>query len=121
MSTRLDKFTASYIETALWAESDPVTEEPLDKNFEPGDISPETVEKMVLDCASFQKKNRKDIQSNLTRAGYDFWLTRNRHGVGFWDGDWPKKAGDRLTAAAHKYGTFDLYVGDDGLVHGTPL
>ena len=24
----------------------------------------------------------------LARAGTDFWLTRNGHGAGFWDGDW---------------------------------
>jgi|TARA_R110000744_G_scaffold366338_1_gene475354 hypothetical protein len=22
------------------------------------------------------------------RIGHDFWLTRNGHGAGFWDGDW---------------------------------
>jgi len=44
-------------------------------------------------------------------------MTRNGHGAGFWDGDWPDD-GDRLTKASEAYGTFDLYVGDDGEIHG---
>jgi hypothetical protein len=50
------------------------------------------------------------------QIGHDFWLTRNRHGAGFWDrglGD----LGDKLTAAAHTYGESNLYVGDDGQVY----
>lgn len=26
--------------------------------------------------------------SECERIGHDFWLTRNGHGAGFWDGDW---------------------------------
>jgi len=33
------------------------------------------------------------------QAGHDFWLTRNGHGAGFWDGDWPE-TGDALTEAS---------------------
>jgi hypothetical protein len=51
------------------------------------------------------------------RGGHDFWLTRNRHGAGFWDGDWER--GAELTKAAHTFGGIDLFVGDDGRVHGT--
>ena len=49
-----------------------------------------------------------------------FWLNRNGHGAGFWDGDWPKH-GAELDKAAHSYGEFDLYVGDDGEIDGSPL
>jgi hypothetical protein len=44
-------------------------------------------------------------------------LTRNGHGAGFWDrgiGD----RGDRLTAAAHAWGEFELVIGDDRKIHG---
>jgi hypothetical protein len=51
-------------------------------------------------------------------GGHDFWLTRNGHGAGFWDGDWPKEAGDRLTKACEEFGEFDLYIGDDGMIYG---
>ena len=38
-------------------------------------------------------------------AGQDFWLTRNGHGGGFWDGSWPIY-GDMLSQAAENYGEF---------------
>ena len=47
------------------------------------------------------------------------WLTRNGHGAGFWDGDWPEPVASRLTKSAKRFGSFDLYVGDDGKVHGS--
>ena len=42
----------------------------------------------------------------IDRAGHDFWLTRNGHGAGFWDGDWPQY-GELLTKAAEGYGEFN--------------
>jgi len=32
----------------------------------------------------------------------DFWLTRNGHGAGFWDGGWDH--GDELAEIAHSFG-----------------
>ena len=59
-------------------------------------------------------------KSNLDdeKAGRDFWLTRNGHGTGFWDEGLGGKLGDALTKKAEAYGSYDLYVGDDGLIHG---
>ena len=54
----------------------------------------------------------------MSYAGHDFWLTRNGHGCGYWDGDWPKGIGVGLDKLAHKFGEFDLFVGDDGLIYG---
>jgi hypothetical protein len=51
-------------------------------------------------------------------AGHDFWLTRNGHGCGYWDGDWPKGVAEGLDRLARSFGAFDLYLGDDGLIHG---
>ena len=53
----------------------------------------------------------------MERAGHDFWLTRNHHGAGFWDGDWPEDVDEKLTEASHSWGEMDLYVGDDGRVY----
>jgi hypothetical protein len=63
------------------------------------------------------------------QAGHDFWLTRNGHGCGFWDGDWgptekrgtpadwfPKTAADMLTLSAKAAGEQDTYVDDEGCV-----
>lgn len=130
---RLDAFTRAYIEAALWStndESDEQGGEPLDANYGPDDIAPETMELIIEDCADFQTRFghliEDDDPSGLhgeydrwEKAGHDFWLTREGHGAGFWDGDWPKH-GDELTAASKSYGSFDLYVGDDGMIYGPP-
>ncbi len=63
--------------------------------------------------------NEEDIGSDDEAAGHDFWLTRNGHGAGFWDGDWPEPAATRLTASSKKYGEFNLYLGDDGKIYGS--
>ena len=50
------------------------------------------------------------------QMGHDFWLTRNRHGAGFWDrglGD----LGDKLSEIARHAGQIDVYQGDDGLIY----
>lgn len=74
-------------------------------------------------CKKFFQENRATIEAATVednkweRAGHDFWLTRNHHGAGFWDGDWPEAAGETLTNAAHSYGETDLYKGDDKLLY----
>lgn len=98
-----------------------------DRAFSASDISAETLAKMVADCAAFQVANGDVITSeSLThaegeytageRAGHDFWLTRNGHGCGFWDGDWVEPVATQLAEAAHKMGEVNLYIGDDGKV-----
>lgn len=121
----LDTFTKQYIETALWSSTDD-NDDPLDATYTAYDIAEETLCKMMDDCAKFQATHSADIvlcdgngHENLARAGHDFWLTRNGHGAGFWDGDWPDELGKRLTAASHSFGEFNLYVGDDGVLYGS--
>jgi len=116
----LDTFTRSYIEAALWSSmdnSDDQGGEPLDANHGPDDIAPETLCRMVEDCEAFQRDNAEDIAGNIERAGHDFWLTRNHHGAGFWDCEWPELVGKRLTTANQVYRSIDLYIGDDGLIY----
>jgi hypothetical protein len=114
---KLDLFTESYIETALWSSTDD-SDRPLDDNFDETDIAKETLDQMIEDCKDFQQANWSDISGDLRRAGHDFWLTRNGHGAGFWDGDWPGEVGRRLTDNSKAYGSVTLYVGDDGKIHG---
>ena len=116
----LDEFTHAYIEAALWSstdESTPANGEPMDANYAISDLAPETLERIKADCAAFQGQHWEDIQDDVSRAGHDFWLTRNHHGAGFWDGDWPEGVDEKLTAASHSCGEVDLYVGDDGRVY----
>ncbi len=113
-------FLQAYITSALWSstdESDDQGGEPLDLNYSADDLAPETLAKMTADCAKFLTENAADIGDNVSQAGHDFWLTRTRSGVGFWDRDcWPDD-GKRLTEAAHGFGEVNLYVGDDGKIY----
>jgi hypothetical protein len=121
LSGLIDTFTRAYLECALWSstdESTPQGGEPMDQNYSVTDIAPDTLAAMVRDCQKFQQENADDIAFQCDRAGHDFWLTRNGHGAGFWDGDWPNEVGTRLTEASKKYGEFNLYIGDDGLIYG---
>lgn len=132
--TQLDSFTRAYLTTALWSSNDESDEqggEPMDRNYSQADFAPATLEKMAADCARFQAEQSETIQAAIDtgevrfgpdfdaigRAGHDFWLTRNGHGCGFWDGDWPEPMADTLSAAARAFGPCDLYVGDDGKIH----
>lgn len=116
-----NQFLKHYIAAALWSsndESTPSGGEPFDKNYGPEDIHPDTLAKMAADCEKFQSENAADLLHHDIPAGaHDFWLTRNSHGSGYWDGDWPEGVSERLTDAAHAFGGVDLYIGDDGKIH----
>lgn len=107
----------AYVECALWSSTDE-SGEPLDAVYGPDDLSAEALDEMREDVGNFLAGARTaDLdQLDAGRIGHDFWLTRNGHGAGFWDRG-IGEAGERLTAEAHTYGSSDLYVGDDGLIH----
>ena len=119
----LDEFTRSYLECALWSSIDEQPDgnggPPLDQEYCAHDISQDTLREMVDDCADFQKSNVAllDCAYELGgyeegRAGFDFWLTRNGHGAGFWDRGLGE-TGDKLTEACKMYGDVTLYACDD--------
>jgi len=121
----MDAFTQMMFTTALWAETGD-DEKPLDDNYSIDDIAKPVREALEEEAEEFQRENAADIAQwpgkagrsgdPAAAAGHDFWLTRNGHGAGFWDGDWPDEVGERLTQASKKYGTVYLYVGDDGKI-----
>lgn len=116
----MDRFTTAYVEAALWSSTDNCDDSggrPLDRNYGVEDLSPETLASILEDCQAFQDAHAEQIGGDLEQAGHDFWLTRNRHGAGFWDGDWPDDIGARLTEASHGFGSIDLYIGYDGLIY----
>lgn len=130
----LDPFTRQYMETALWSsndESDPDTGgDPMDDNYDITDIDKASADEMIADCKRFQEENEKaiaDCEDQVStqtgdifaRAGHDFWLTRNGHGAGFWDGDWPEPHATTLDKASKAFGEVHLYIGDDGAIHQT--
>ena len=120
MTAKLDTFTRAYIECALWSSNDWSRDDggdPLDKNYSADDIAPETLAKIVEDCALFQVACADYIGAESELAGHDFWLTRNGHGSGFWDGDWPEPEASLMSQASEAFGNIDLYVGDDGKIY----
>ena len=114
-----DVFTNWYIRCALWA-STTDDDTPMDDVYTAEDLSPEALLAITDDCDKFQRENWDLIARDIERAACDFWLTRNHHGAGFWDGDWGDEDGEKLTQASQAYPEVCLYVGDDGQVHIGP-
>lgn len=111
-----EEMLGAYVVAALWlSHSEDGDHEFLSEHKDESDIDPATLDKMRSDCSAFLSANRDLIGGEFSRAGHDFWLTRNHHGAGFWDGDW--EDGDALTDAAHIFGESDLYIGDDGKIY----
>lgn len=125
---KLDAFTRAYIECALWSSHDESREDegdPLDDNYGLDDLAPETLARMVKDCADFRDCDEWRAAGGTgawddAQGGHDFWLTRNGHGAGFWDrysDGAGERLGDALTDRAKLYGECYLYVGDDGKIY----
>jgi hypothetical protein len=121
--TDIDAMAEAYAVCAVWVGLDWSDEDesdnprPLDENYSADDITPESRQSMWDDCHDFFTGNEDDLaEMDPEQAGHDFFLTRNRHGAGFWDRGLGE-LGDRLTKAAHVYGESDLYVADDGRLY----
>ncbi len=117
----MDDFTRQYLVAALWSTTDESREDggdPLDRNYGIEDIEPDTIAAAGLDCDRFREAAGEllDENADATAGAHDFWLTRNGHGAGFWDGDWPI-GGDLLTEICEKFGEFTLYVEDGKIYH----
>ena len=113
--TDLDKFITATIEALYFTDTGEDGQPSTD-----AELAPETKAQLTADCASFWYRMYYYLEpANQTpeQAGHDFWLTRNGHGAGFWDGDWPKPWDDLLTTLAKSYGEFNTYLGDDGLIY----
>jgi hypothetical protein len=110
-------FQSAYVETALWTSCDE-NGDTMDC-YVASDIHPDTLKQMCKDCDDFVaycQESNIELPLGDNKNGHDFWLTRNHHGAGFWDRGYEN--GNDLTKAAHIWGNFDLYVGDDGMIHG---
>ena len=100
MKTTSNDFVDSYIDAILWT-----------AELESGKvrIPRATLAKIKSDCEGFIYANQELIDAaiewyGVERCAIDFWLTRNRHGAGYWEGDLPKELGEKLTTAAHAVG-----------------
>lgn len=121
----INDFISGYLECALWSSNNDNGEDnppPLDQSHSTSDLHPDTLEKMKTDCQAFYDANKKVFIGSMPveYAGHDFWLTRNRHGAGFWDREYlSQNQQSALTSASHAFGEYWLYVGDDNLIHGS--
>jgi len=123
----LAEFTRGYIDSLLWSSNGP-DDEPLDRYHDASDLAPAADKIIVRDCSQFYAKYESvwcdqclhgphlDITED-EYAGHDFWLTRNGHGAGFWDGDWLDPAATVLTEVCKALGECQPYVGDDGKIY----
>ena len=107
---------AQYLIAALWSSSDDKGH-PLDINYAIEDIHDSAIKQAVKDIDQFIDK-AGDLILNMdeTQLAHDFWLTRNHHGVGFWDKGLGE-IGDKLTDLAESFGECDIYVGDDNQLY----
>jgi hypothetical protein len=113
-------FVRQYIATAMWSTtaSEESEFEFLDQSHTEDDVAEETWLAAKVDCDKFIKDNKEDIENeDPTDIAHNFWLTRNGHGAGFWDGGYEEEKGKRLTKSADTFGETWLYAGDDGKLY----
>lgn len=101
----------------LWSEIDH-DGNPMDDDYNIDDVADCEREEWISEIESFVEvaqengwfENMEDSQ-----IGHDFTLTRNGHGVGFWDRGLGE-VGDKLTALCKPFGEVSAYVGDDNKI-----
>jgi hypothetical protein len=106
-----EEFFAAYIRAALWSTTDerheefPELSDNLDGNFQgvASEFEGDLYWQLQADAKVFFDRYHQYFDGRYGRAGHDFWLTRNGHGVGFEDGDWPEEVATVLEDAAKKW------------------
>ena len=119
---RLDDFTQGYVEAAFFTDSnDPDDSQEKLEFAEFGELSRETLQTMVADCVRFifsiSHSTRQAIKDRQREAGADFWYTRNHHGVGYGDGDYPEIAAKQLEQESKRFREIRLVRGDNGEIY----
>lgn len=125
----LPAFAQGYIMAAFWTNDDLAGSGEYSTSGRPeamyDKLSIEALEFMLADCLIFQKDNAEVIKSSGIEdgmAGHCFWLSRNRHGSGFFDEetishDLSFDYQDALQQASKAFRECDLYAGDDGQLY----
>ena len=88
----------------LWSETDE-DGTPLDATHSIHEVCVGARDAWTREVARFLEANHADLQDaglGLEQIGHDFTLTRNGHGVGFWDRNLGE-VGERLTASCADY------------------
>jgi hypothetical protein len=103
----LDEFTQGYLECVAWVGLVGPDGEQVGY-VAVAELSDADREECESDCEDFVEDQASTLCAVLanqspSHAGHNFFLTRNRHGAGFWDNGLGE-AGDMLTKASHAYG-----------------
>ncbi len=118
----IERFTLAYIEALYFTNTGGEGQPPKD-----AEIDADIMAVIKADCLSFWHRfggyariahfaQWESVADNVERAGQDFWLTRNGHGAGFWDGDWSEPYATILNNGAKSYGAFETYLTDAGTI-----
>ena len=119
------RMASAYLDAAEWADW-PSDEEGNEEGDSWAREACASADAAVRECLNMiiSDDDDRDIESVLVSAdigpesaGHDLWLTRNRHGTGFWDRGYDDDVAKILTDAAHSMGGSDPYIGDDGLCY----
>jgi hypothetical protein len=123
-------------ETVLFSDQDHYGV-PLDANYSIKDFEEESLKKLYSEYQQFLSIVEEKITEKIgdgwdciddfydlhqpapNQTEYDYILTRNRHGAGFWDGDWSSEVSQILTDAAHSQTEFTAVIDDDGKIYLT--
>jgi len=131
-STKLNikKIMDNYLECAIWTEEERLKEENTEgyegeiKNIIPDadlnihNFSDNSKIKAYEDIKLFLKYAGNAVDGiDEEQLGHDIWLSRNGHGAGFFDRGYDDKIEKILMDSAHKIGSADIYLGDDGLLY----
>lgn len=95
------------------------------ESLEDYEFSQEATDQIIIDCQKFfsdnletinQILNDSDASYDYESVGHDFFLTRERHGAGFWDRGFGND-GQILTEKCHEFGESSPYMGDNNLIY----
>ena len=103
----MKRFLDAYYEAMFFTEQD-ILEERGIWEYELSEAAKSTSEN---DTSKFLNSLPNDIRERLdeSQLGHDFWLTRQGHGSGFWDGDYSKADEEILMEAVKPFKEVSLY------------
>lgn len=103
----------------------------LDEYFDTDDFDDDSLRKAQKDCDKFRQLMEnaglwdKALEyEDEDHIAHDFWLTRNGHGAGFWDGDYQDHPGQKdsvgnkvSTLIDDNFNELNIWIDDDGSLY----
>ena len=123
MNTHIE-FCSAYVAALLWSSIDEYSDnhryfDEIAIGFE--DFNAASQEQIEKDCKRFLELSKGLFKNkDCEQAGYDFALTRNGHGEGFWDRPeiYGRANTDRLTEISKGFGEVYLFWNDESQTVG---